>query len=45
MLPGMEHFSYQETMCRLGLFFLEQRCLRGDRIEVNKRMRDMDGVD
>ena len=25
MLPGMEHLSYEESLCQLQLFVLEQR--------------------
>jgi len=45
MLPGMEHFSYEETLRKLGLLSLEQRRLRGDLIEVYQIMRGKDRVD
>ena len=45
MLPGLESFSYEERLDRLGLFSLEQRRLRGDMIEVYKIMMGIDRVD
>jgi len=41
MLPGLERFSYEERLVRVRLFFLEQRRLSGDLIEVYKIMRDI----
>eukprot|EP00061_Rhincodon_typus_P005527 g25149.t1 len=45
MLPGMEHVSNEEKLEKLGLFFLAQRRLRGDLIEVYKITKGMDRVD
>ena len=45
MMPGMEGISYEERLEKLGLFSLERRTLRGDLIEVDKILRNMDRLD
>eukprot|EP00061_Rhincodon_typus_P004814 g23487.t1 len=45
MLPEMKSLSYEERLDKLGLFFLQQRKLRGHLIEVYKIMTGIDIVD
>lgn len=41
-MPGMEQFTYEETLEKLGLFSLEQRKLRGENlIEIYKVESDI----
>ena len=45
MLPELDGLSYKERLCRLGLYFLECRRLRGDFLEVYKILRGIDQLD
>jgi NADH:ubiquinone oxidoreductase subunit C len=45
MLTGLRDHSYEECLKECGLTTLKTRRLRGDQIEVFKRLNDYDNVD
>lgn len=44
MFPGLEGFSYEEGLDRLGLYSMELRKLWSELIELYKMMRGIDNV-
>ena len=45
MIPGMKGLSYEERLRSLGLYSMEFRRMRGDRIEIYRILRSLDRVD
>jgi len=44
MIPSIRKFSYEERLIKLGLWTLEDRCIRADLIEVYKMMHGLSSV-
>ena len=44
MIPGLARLSYEERLKETELYTLERRWLRGDMIEMFKRMKGIDKI-